>query len=80
MEIFKTKIVVTSQKVADECIRLEELGIKTSIDAEDVKYVNAWIRIDRINFVEETGKGDYDIYLSDGNVLNAKDNPFEKFQ
>lgn len=82
MEIFKTKIAITSEKVAEEVVRLENLGIDIPIGDDDIEWADAWIRFDRINYVEKSQyRADvFIITLSSGETLTIKDNPFENTQ
>lgn len=81
MKIFKTKIAVTNDKVVEENNFLEEIGVKSSIDDEDIKWVNAWIPFDRIVYVEESFcENEFIVTLINNTILTCKDNPFEKFQ
>ncbi len=79
MEIFKTKIAITSEKVAEEYNRLEELGIKTSIEDNEIKWIDVWIRFDKIEYVEKSQyrEDEFILSLSSGETLTTKDNPFE---
>lgn len=76
--IWKTKIAVARGEVAEQSLRLEEMGIDSSIDDKDVDYVDYWVRYDQIRSVEDTGYNDFNITLINGDVINSKENPFEE--
>ena len=77
IKIFKTKIAIASEEKISENLKLEELGIECSIENEDVSFVDVWIRFDQIIMVEDTNFGDFNIYLSDGSLVNSRENPFK---
>lgn len=77
-EIWHTKIAVTPAEVAERVDLLDSLGIDSTIDDEDVKYVDFWIPYRWIKSVEATGDGGFNILLRDGNIINSKENPFRE--
>lgn len=74
--VFKTKIAVTSEEKINENLHLENLGISSSIEDSDIKYVNAWIKFNKIVMVEDVNEG-YNIYLTTGDTVFSKENPFD---
>lgn len=76
-EIWATEIAVTSETVAENALRLEEMDIDSVIDDSDVRYVKFWTTYGEISCVEETVRGDFNITLKNGEIINSKNNPFE---
>lgn len=76
MKTFKTKVAVTEVSRIDESLDLEKLGISSPITDEDVMWLDIWIPIKNIAFVEGLPEGDFNIHLKSGNTVTAKDNPF----
>jgi len=77
-EIWHTKIATTTKEAVDNVIMLEEMGISTSIADEEVRYIDYWIPYRWIKSVEDSGHGNFNITLRDGEVINSKENPFNK--
>lgn len=77
-EIWHTKIAVATGKIAENYEMLEGMGISTTIDDDEVQWVEYWIPYRWIKCVEATNHGDFNIELRDGTIINSKENPFER--
>lgn len=80
MKIFKTKIALITEEEAKEKMNLEELGIDSSIEDDEVKWKDVYLDIDKVLFAEETLSENrmFNVTFIDGTLITTQDNPFEE--
>jgi len=72
--IVELKIATVKEEAIQMNKRLNEMGIDSDIEDEDVEYIRAWVNTNHISFVEET-KGGYNINTVDGSYFFSETNP-----
>lgn len=75
MKIFRTKVAIVSNEVAEQQIKFEDMGIETTIDNSEVSYKKISIPYKSILYSEEDGDG-FMLTLINGDFMYCVDDPF----
>jgi len=79
MKIFRTKVAIVSDEVAEQQIKFEDMGIETTIDDSEIGYKSIAIRYKHIICSEEDEhNGGFMVTLKNGNEIYCVDDPFSE--